>query len=319
MYKTETSSPVMPKPRMRTSSLLFQTPYTAADLAAATRNMEAGLCYMLRNNDYNFNYINIYLADVIFRMADVTLTCSVDFTTSFVRPALVCYLALSVSEAGRIIVLLNQKMPGIKAGFASTSDADTLPQYPAAIAIDMDYLSQHLIPKMPQFFLQNPARVSCYNDSINIVNGFNGVFEQMHISAYKVDIFEDTLCQLAGVFAQSKGLELPAFLSTTSSLFVNENVSADKTAIYLTTPLLAAKHIVDYLNSIEANSATLAPEQQYCLQKKELLTKITVKNTVLLSDRLKADLSAALQSYPREKIEAYQRQSGYEAKSSFSP
>lgn len=215
------------------------------------------------------------------------------------------------------------------------------------IYLRADAIAGHLLPRMAEYLQEHPEVAASYvkftyNEFLDKVDA---ELAKYGITCNKTDCFEETICALvnryfntsARVFnlfqsrfpgdakpfpdalqkmsldylgvKEAKSQEEDVELVTTTSRF---NKSGDEwsTYLYITTPMAQAKKIETYFNQLQPNSAQLSAKPTSLTDKPGLsFSKILIANSVLMQEKFWLHFNDAMQSYSRQKIENYRKQS----------
>jgi hypothetical protein len=276
------------------------------------KEMHSALNKMIGDNQYNLSqYKTPFLLDIIFRMAGITTRIDRHMQNlADYYPETVFQVTTPMEEMEQALEILNIKFPQLKADFAMPGQQVADPDWPTRITLDINGLIS-ILNLIPPYLRENPDLLRHYENLNSVQKKISTLFENLHMSTSSSDCFEETLCLMVQEKLKKEGIEVEE-LETTTSMFDNATDRLNRTNIYVSTPVHAAQHIVNYFNKIKPDSADMEEKQVWVTGKNAHLTKISVEDSAILSDEFHEDLSYALSNLvPKEKIDDYWRQAGY--------
>ncbi|MHB1948996.1 MAG: hypothetical protein ACYCQI_12890 [Gammaproteobacteria bacterium] len=210
-----------------------------------------------------------------------------------------------------------------------------------------DAIIEHLLPRIADYMQAHPEIAASYvRYSFNeLLNKVDAELAKYGISCRRTDCFEETICALVNRYFNSsarvssffqtkfpddakpypdgvldmtlnylgvktsKPKEDDVYLITIDSRFQPNSDDQWKTDFYLTTDIVQAKKIEAYFNRLEPNSALLSSKPELLADKKAHFTRISIANSALMDEKFWILFNDTMQSYSKEKIERYRKQS----------
>jgi hypothetical protein len=277
--------------------------------------MHKALEKMIADNHYEFTQHDTpFILDVIFKMAGINIKIDKHFQElAEYFPVTVFHVDILFEEMKNALIILNKKFPSLNARFPTLGQVKARDDWPTRITLDMQEFINTIIRLIPPYLSENPLLRMHYENMCIVRKTLAKLFHNhgFGMSVSKSDCFEETLCLLVRKRLEAQGIEVKE-LVTTNSMFNDNPTRKDQTDIFLTTPIDAALHIVNYFNHIRKDTASMEEKQEWVENKNAYLTKITVANSTLLCLRVQEDLTFAVKNLiSKEAIENYWRQAGY--------